>query len=160
MVKIRKEGSAGANSPNYKPKKYEENPNKDVFGKLAAVAHHNPTNLSFVIPQNNGGAKDVFSFGPEFSSEMEDAEGTTAIVEDGVGQLTFEENCRRIFSDANNKQWEAMRFFRGLLSKENNPPIDVVVGAGLIPRFVQFLDDDNQRVSSPSSMMASAVILE
>lgn len=92
---------------------------------------------------------------------MEDAQqdDTTAIVGD-VGQLAFDENRRRIFSDANNKQLEAMRFFRGLLSKEDSPPIDAVVGAGLIPRFVLFLDDDNQRVSASLSMIASVVIHE
>lgn len=66
----------------------------------------------------------------------------------------FAENCRRIFGDAVDQQLEAMVHFRKILSVDDRPPIDDVIEAGLIPRFVEFLKDDNHRVSAPASIGA------
>jgi hypothetical protein len=94
-------------------------------------------------------SENVFSFGPGFTSEMEDMpnEGTAVVLMDGVDQALFDDNRRLIFSETIEQQLQAMQYFRQLLSVENEPPIDDVIGAGLVPRFVQFLENDGQRVS-------------
>eukprot|EP01039_Chlorochromonas_danica_P012472 gene12472-14274_t len=92
-------------------------------------------------------SENVFSFGPGFTSEMEDMpnEGITAALIDGPNRPIFDDNRRLIFSETIEQQLQAMQYFRKLLSVENDPPIDDVIGAGLVPRFVQFLENDSQR---------------
>jgi hypothetical protein len=89
-------------------------------------------------------SENVFSFRSGFASEMEDRpnEGTA----DVANQALFDDNLRLIFSETIEQQLQAMQYFRELLS-EGNPPIDDVIDAGLVPRFVQFLENDSQRVS-------------
>ncbi|XP_047316639.1 importin subunit alpha-like isoform X2 [Impatiens glandulifera] len=48
-----------------------------------------------------------------------------------------------LWSEDTNLQLEATSQFRKLLSIERNPPIEEVIQAGVIPRFVQFLDRDD-----------------
>jgi hypothetical protein len=91
-------------------------------------------------------SESVFSFEPGFASEMEDMpnnEGT----DDVPNQALFDDNRRLIFSETIEQQLQAMQYFRKLLCVTNKPPIHDVVGAGLVPRFVQFLENDSQRVS-------------
>ena len=90
-------------------------------------------------------SENVFSFGAGIASEMENRpnnEGT----DDVSNQALFDDNRRLIFSETIEQQLQAMQYFRELLS-EGNPPIDDVIDAGLVPRFVQFLENDSQRVS-------------
>jgi hypothetical protein len=93
-------------------------------------------------------SENVFSFGPGFTSEMEDMpdEGTTLALIDGPNRPIFDDNRRLIFSETIEQQLQAMQYFRKLLSVEKKP-IDDVIDAGLVPRFVQFLENDSQRVS-------------
>ncbi|KAL2345629.1 hypothetical protein Fmac_006914 [Flemingia macrophylla] len=44
-----------------------------------------------------------------------------------------------VWSDDRNKQFEATTQFRKLLSIERSPPIEEVIQAGVVPRFVEFL---------------------
>ncbi len=88
-------------------------------------------------------SENVFSFGPGFTSEMEDRPET----DDVPNKALFDDNRHLIFSDTVQQQLQAMKYFRQLLSVENDPPIDDVIDAGLVPRFVQFLENDSQRVS-------------
>jgi hypothetical protein len=88
----------------------------------------------------------VFSFGPGFASEMEDMPDEGVILMDGVDQAMFDNNRRLIFCETIEQQLQAMQYFRKLLCVENKP-IDEVIDAGLVPRFVQFLENDSQRVS-------------
>ena len=90
----------------------------------------------------------VFSFGPGFTSEMEDMpdEGTTVALIHGTNHPIFDDNRRLIFSENIEQQLQAMQYFRKLLCV-NKKPIDDVMDAGLVPRFVQFLENDSQRVS-------------
>ncbi|KAL5070146.1 hypothetical protein RYX36_021033 [Vicia faba] len=44
-----------------------------------------------------------------------------------------------IWTDDNNMQFEATTQFRKLLSIERSPPIEEVIQAGVVPRFVEFL---------------------
>jgi hypothetical protein len=44
-----------------------------------------------------------------------------------------------IWTDDNNMQFEATTQFRKLLSIERSPPIEEVIQAGVVPRFIEFL---------------------
>eukprot|EP01033_Poteriospumella_lacustris_P023315 gene23315-biopygen7318 len=78
--------------------------------------------------------------------KMEDMpdEGNTAALIDGTNHPIFDDNRRLIFCETIEQQLQAMQYFRKLLSVENKP-IDEVIDAGLVPRFVQFLENDSQR---------------
>lgn len=43
-------------------------------------------------------------------------------------------------------QIEATARIRRLLSKETNPPIEQVIRAGLVPRFIEFLGAENSQL--------------
>ena len=42
--------------------------------------------------------------------------------------------------------FQALRFFRGLLSKENDPPVEEFLRAGLLPVFMQFLAGHDEKL--------------
>ena len=68
---------------------------------------------------------------PTDACELEVSE--PAFVEENIQALV-----RDVWSENSRKQFEATQRFRKILSLENNPPIDVVVRQGIVPRFVDF----------------------
>merc|ERR1712112_384867 len=54
-------------------------------------------------------------------------------------QLSVEEIQNGIISNDPNKQLQATQSARKILSRERNPPIDVMINLGILPRLVEFL---------------------
>ncbi|XP_061391661.1 importin subunit alpha-7 [Musca vetustissima] len=61
--------------------------------------------------------------------------GTTTIIK--------KEMIDALYSDIESVQLEATQKFRKLLSRDPNPPIEEVIQKGIVPRFVQFLKNNN-----------------
>jgi len=59
-------------------------------------------------------------------------------------QLSVEEIQNGIISNDPNKQLQATQSARKILSRERNPPIDVMINLGILPRLVEFLGYSDQ----------------
>jgi len=63
--------------------------------------------------------------------------------------------CQQLASDDPAAQFSSTQAFRKLLSVEQNPPIQEVISAGIVPRFVQFL----REISRPDLQFEAAWVL-
>jgi importin subunit alpha-1 len=77
-----------------------------------------------------------------FRSEVPSS-GTVRMLSE-ASRASILEHRENIFSEDPNKQYTSTQHFRRLLSIERSPPIQEVIEAGVVPRFVQFLQmNDN-----------------
>lgn len=58
--------------------------------------------------------------------------------------MTIEEIVAGVCSNSVESQLEATQAARRLLSKERNPPIDVIIRTGIIPNLVEFLKSSDR----------------
>mmetsp|Transcript_26747 Transcript_26747/g.32469 ORF Transcript_26747/g.32469 Transcript_26747/m.32469 type:complete len:567 (+) Transcript_26747:124-1824(+) len=61
-------------------------------------------------------------------------------------QLPDQTMIANLFSDNRELQLQSTVGFRKLLSIEQNPPIDLVIQSGAVPRFVQFLESNDEQL--------------
>lgn len=55
--------------------------------------------------------------------------------------MTMDEIITNVQSNIPTNQFRAVQTIRKMLSREKNPPIDVVINTGLVPVLIKFLDD-------------------
>eukprot|EP01069_Polyplicarium_translucidae_P011069 Polyplicarium_translucidae@DN3486_c0_g1_i1.p1 len=70
-------------------------------------------------------------------SDMQSSGG----LQGGLSALNMSEPVAAVNSDDPNRQFTGAQQFRKLLSIANNPPIQEVIESGVVPRFVEFLQD-------------------
>lgn len=70
--------------------------------------------------------------------------GEAGQAQPGLGIPDLPALCQTLQSDDQNAQFATTQHFRKLLSIEQNPPIQEVINAGIVPRFVQFLKEVNR----------------
>jgi importin subunit alpha-1/8 len=58
-----------------------------------------------------------------------------------AASMTLEEIVTNIRNPNPSIQFQAVQAVRKMLSRERNPPIDTVIGMGLVPTLINFLED-------------------
>lgn len=86
---------------------------------------------------------------------QEPAEETIPLEQDKENDLELElqlpDLLKALYSDDIEAQIQATAKFRKALSKETNPPIQKVIDAGVVPRFVEFLSHENNLLKFEAS---------
>lgn len=59
----------------------------------------------------------------------------------GMVNMSLDEIIENISSTDATKQFQAVQYVRKMLSREKNPPIDVVINMNLVPTLINFLEE-------------------
>lgn len=62
----------------------------------------------------------------------------------GVNAMTIEDIISTIEGNNPTLQFQAVQSVRKMLSREKNPPIDVIINMKLVPTLIKFLEDFNR----------------
>lgn len=99
-----------------------------------------------------GQAQNLFA-GTPGEVAMQTTQAAPTVAESVLGQIPA--LCQQLASEDAQVHFAATQQFRKLLSVEQNPPIQEVINAGILPRFVQFLKE----VSRPDLQFEAAWVL-
>lgn len=74
----------------------------------------------------------------DLESPLQDSNGQSPCIK------TPEEIVRLMDSSDPNSNFEAVQATRKMLSRERQPPIDIMISFGIVPKLVRFLDSLNE----------------
>lgn len=99
------------------------------------------------------------NFQPVAADSDGDASDDDVEIPAGALDDQMREMTAAIYSQNQDAQLDATMRFRKLLSKEKNPPIDAVIRADVVPRFVEFLESDNSMIQFEAAWALTSMFI-